>query len=453
MKTEISNGPSEKIFKAYDIRGVYPSEINEDAAYAIGRALVVFLECKRIVVGRDMRQSSPALFEAVTRGITDQGADVLDIGLVTWPMVSFAVMHFGETHGMEISASHSPSEYNGIKVIRNGGAAALQYSDLDGLKEIGRIATEGKFEDPKTKGKIEKKDINKNYEEYLAARFRDIKDLKIICDYGNGMGAVSAGPVLDALPVETMHLFKELDGTFPNHLPNPHDIENFEYLQKEIKKQGADLGVFFDGDGDRGQLVDEKGNIIFPDVELGALALDELSRHPGKKVSYDLRFTKAVAEEIEKAGGRTKMLRVGNPFYKESMLDPDGLVSGELSGHIFFKEHYGIDDGLYSVLKFMSLMCRTGKKASELVAPFQKYFQTEEINMKVENADETIEKVREKYSDGKLITIDGILIDYGDWWLSLRKSNTEPLVRLRIEAKEKALLEEKRKEVLGIIEG
>ncbi|MFA5871805.1 MAG: phosphomannomutase/phosphoglucomutase [Parcubacteria group bacterium] len=442
-----------KIFKAYDIRGVYPEEINEDAAYKIGRAIVTFLKCERIVVGRDMRVSSPALFESLTKGITDQGADVIDIGLVTWPMVSFTIMHFKESSGLEVSASHSPAEYNGFKVIKNGGESVLQLSDEDGLEEISEIALEGKFEEPTKKGRIEQKDIKKDYQEYLLARFKDISNLKVICDYGNGIGAVPAEPVLNALPVEAVHLFKEPDGSFPNHMPNPHEIENFKPLQEEIQKQKADLGIFFDGDGDRGELVDENGEIIFPDVELGALALDELSRNPGKKVFYDLRFTKAVAEEVEKAGGQAFMLRVGNPFYKEAMLDEDALVAGELSGHIFFKEHYGIDDGLYSALKFMSLMNRTGKKASELVAPFKKYFQTEEINMKVADADETIEKVRNKYSDGKLITIDGILIDYGDWWLSLRKSNTEPLVRLRIEAKSKELLEEKRKEVLKVIQG
>lgn len=442
---------NEKIFKAYDIRGVYPGEVNEEAAYKIGRAIVAFLKCERIVAGRDMRSSSPALFESLLKGITDQGADVIDVGLVTWPMVSFEMMRSGEAAGLEVSASHSPAEYNGIKVIKNGGAGALQLSDVDGLQEIGRIAIDGKFEDGDKKGTITAKDIKKEYQEYLLSRFKDIKGLKVVCDYGNGMGAVPAEPVLNSLPVEALHLFKELDGSFPNHMPNPHDIENFAPLQKEIKDKGADLGIFFDGDGDRGELVDENGNIIFPDVELGALALDELSRNPGKKVFYDLRFTKAIAEEVETAGGVPIMLRVGNPFYKESMLNDDALLAGELSGHIFFKENFGIDDGLYSALKFMSLMCRTGKKASELVAPFQKYFQTEEINMKVENADETIEKVRNKYSDGKLITIDGILIDYGNWWLSLRKSNTEPLVRLRIEAKEQALLDEKRKEVLEVI--
>jgi phosphomannomutase len=444
---------NEKIFKAYDIRGVYPDEINEDAAYKIGRAVVTYLKCDRIIVGRDMRTSSPALFKSLTKGLTDQGADVVDVGLVTWPMVSFAIMHFGETAGLEVSASHSPSEYNGFKVIKNGGAAVLQLSDVDGLEEIGEIALKGKFDEAVKKGQVEQKDIRKDYQEYLLERFKDINNLKVVCDYGNGVAAVSAEPVLDALSVEAIHLFKEPDGSFPNHMPNPHEIENFKQLQEEIKKQKADLGIFFDGDGDRGELVDENGEIIFPDVELGALALDELSRNPGKKVFYDLRFTKAVAEEIEKAGGQAFMLRVGNPFYKEAMLDKDALVAGELSGHIFFKEHYGIDDGLYSALKFMSLMNRTGKKASELVAPFKKYFQTEEINMKVADADKVFEDIKNKYSDGKLIAIDGLLIDYGEWWFSIRKSNTEPLVRLRIEANTKEMMEEKRDEVLGVIRG
>ena len=444
---------NEKIFKAYDIRGVYPTEINEDAAYKIGRATVTLLGCGKIVVGRDMRASSPALFEAFSKGVNDQGADVIDIGMVTLPMVSFAMMTSGEKFAAMISASHSPSEYNGMKIVKNCDPVAVQLSDEAALTKIGEIAIKGEFQDASKKGQITKKDIHKEYQDYMISRFKEtVKDLTVVCDSGNGVGAVSAEPVLSALPIEVTHLFKEPDGSFPNHTPNPHDVENFKDLQEEMAKQKADLGIFFDGDADRGVLVDEKGEIIFPDVELGAFALDELERNPGKNIYYDLRFTKAVKEEIEKKGGHAFMMRVGNPFYKEALLAEEAVLSGEFSGHIMFKENYGIDDGLYAPLKFMSLMCRTGKKASELVAPFQKYFQTEEINMKVADADATIEKVREKYSDGKLITIDGILIDYGSWWLSLRKSNTEPLVRLRMEAKEKTLLEEKRKEVLEIIQ-
>ncbi len=443
-----------KIFKAYDVRGVYPGEINEDAAYEIGRAAVAHLGCERIVVGRDMRASSPALFEAFARGVCDQGADVIDIGMVTLPMVSFAMMENGEKFAAMISASHSPSEYNGMKLVKNCGPVAVQLSDIAALTKIGELAIKGEFEDAPKKGQVISKDIHKDYKDYMVSRFKDtVKDLTVVCDAGNGVGAVSAEPVLGALPVKVTHLFKEPDGSFPNHAPNPHDVKNFKDLQEEMMKQKADLGIFFDGDADRGVLVDENGKIIFPDVELGAFALDELERNPGKNIYYDLRFTKAVKEEIEKKGGHAFMKRVGNPFYKEALLEENAILSGEFSGHIMFKEHYGIDDGLYAPLKFMSLMCRTGKKASELVAPFQKYFQTEEISMKVENADETLEKVKNKYADGKLITIDGILIDYGDWWLSLRKSNTEPLVRLRIEAKNQELLDQKRKEVLEIIQG
>ncbi|MDD5489380.1 MAG: phosphomannomutase/phosphoglucomutase [Candidatus Moranbacteria bacterium] len=444
---------NEKIFKVYDIRGVYPDEINEDAAYLIGKAFVDFLGCNSVVVGRDMRKSSPSLFEALARGITEQGANVIDIGMVTTPMLSFAVMNWNAETGIMISASHNPSQYNAFKLIKNEGKVAQQIFDGGGIEDIKERCLRNNFSASEKKGSITQKDIKAEYRARLESIADGIKGLKVVCDYGNGVGSISAKPVFDSLPVEVVHMYAEPNGDFPNHEPNPHEVENLKDLQKKVVEEQADLGIFFDGDADRSQLVNEKGEIIFPDVALGVLAVDALGEKKKGKVFHDLRFTKSVSEQIAENGGEAVMMRVGNPFYKEALKDDDGLIAGEFSGHIMFREFFGIDDGLYSALKFLGIMCKQRKKASELASPFQKYFQTEEINMKVTDADATIEKIREKYSDGKLITIDGILIDYGDWWLSLRKSNTEPLVRLRMEAKEKKLLEEKRTEVLGIIRG
>ncbi|MFA5926272.1 MAG: phosphomannomutase/phosphoglucomutase [Parcubacteria group bacterium] len=452
METKKSDSLNEKIFKAYDIRGVYPDEINEDAAYLIGKAFVEFLGCKSVVVGRDMRKSSPSLFESLVKGITEQGADVIDIGMVATPMLSFAVMQWNSEAGIMVSASHNPAQYNAFKLIQNKNGLALQIYGGGGIDEIKKICIASEFRKSEKRGTVEKKSINEDYKSRLLSVAQGIKDLKIVCDYGNGVGSISAMPALDVLPIKVTHMFAEPDGDFPNHAPNPHDIENLIFLQKKVVEEKADLGIFFDGDADRSQLVNEKGEIIFPDMALGILALEELANKGKGKVFHDLRFTKAVSESIGEHGGEAVMMRVGNPFYKEALNDEQGLLAGEFSGHIMFREFYGIDDGLYSALKFMSIMCKQGKKASELAIPFQKYFQTEEINMKVSDADAAMDKVKEKYSGGKLIAIDGILIDSGDWWLSLRKSNTEPLVRLRIEAEKKEILDEKRKEVLSVIE-
>lgn len=444
---------NEKIFKAYDIRGVYPEEINEDAAYLIGRAFVQFLGCKSVVVGQDMRLSSPSLFEALARGITDQGATVIKIGMVATPMLSFAVMKWGEPAGIMISASHNPGKYNAFKLIKNGGKFALQIHDGNGIKDIRDLAKENKFETVAEKGNIVEKSIQAEYEDRLKMVASGVSNLKVVADYGNGVGSISAKNILASMAIGYTGLYDQPDGSFPNHEANPQEIANLDDLKQAVIEQKADLGIFFDGDADRSVIVDEQGQIIFPDVALGILASKELEKNPGENVFYDLRFTKAVAEELQKKGGKPMMLRVGNPFYKEAFLKDGGIIAGELSGHIMFAENFAIDDGFFAALKFMAVMYETGKKASELAMPFQKYFQTEEINMEVADADKTIESVKEKYSDGNLNTIDGIVISYADWWLSLRKSNTEPIVRLRLEADFKELLEEKRAELLQLIKG
>lgn len=442
----------EKIFKAYDIRGLYPDEINEEAGYLIGKAFVDFFGCKSVVVGQDMRVSSPSLFEALTRGINEQGADVIDIGMVATPMLSFAVMKWEQSAGIMISASHNAGKYNAFKLVKNGGTGALQIHDGNGIKDLLTIIKKGEFKKAERSGIIIEQSISQEYDEKILSVAGNIKDLKVIVDYGNGVGSLSSKNVLHSLPIKTIEFFEEPDGTFPNHEPNPHEIENMKFLQEKVLEEKADFGIFFDGDADRSIFIDENGEIVFPDIALGVLAQEALKENPGEKIYYDLRFTKAVGEDIEKNGGKPVIMRVGNPFYKEALVEEGGILAGEFSGHIMFKQHQGIDDGLFTAIKFMSAMCKSGKTASELAKPFQKYFQTEEINMQVADAYKTFEKVKEKYADGELLTIDGLLIRYANWWLSLRKSNTEPLVRLRIEAETKELLEGKRAELLSIIQ-
>jgi phosphomannomutase len=389
----------------------------------------------------------------LSRGITDQGADVVNIGMVATPMLSFAVMKWNEEAGIMISASHHPGKYNAFKLIKNEKGAAHQLYGEKGIDDIKELAMSGNFEDAAEKGKITEKSINEEYKENILKNTKEIKNIKVVVDYGNGVGSLSAGPVLEKLPIEVVSMYAEPDGNFPNHEPNPHDINNLSHLQKKVVEEKADLGIFFDGDADRSLIIDEEGKIIFPDVALGILSAKELKNNPGGKVFYDLRFTKAVGEAVSEQGGIPVMMKVGNPFYKEALAEEKGLIAGEFSGHIMYKEYYSIDDGLFSAVKFMSIMSETGKKASELALPFAKYFQTEEINMKVADADKVFEDIKNKYVDGESGTIDGILISYHDWWLSVRKSNTEPLVRLRIEANTEELLREKREEVLGVIGG
>lgn len=439
------------IFKAYDIRGIYPAEINEETAYLIGKAFVDFFDCKCVVVGKDMRASSPSLYQALTKGITEQGADVINIGMVATPMLNYAVMKLEQSYGIMISASHNPGKYNAFKLVKNAGSGVLQIHDGTGIREIFEIVQKGEFKKAEKSGSIIEKNISAEYDSQVMKATEGIKDIKIIVDYGNGVGSLSSKKVLHSLPIEIVEYFEEPDGNFPNHEPNPHEIENLAFLQKKVIEEKGDLGIFFDGDADRSVFIDEKGEIIFSDIAIGVLAEEALKKNPGGKIFYDLRATKAIEEAVTKNGGQAITLRVGNPFCKEALVEQDGILAGELSGHIMFKEHYGIDDGLYAAIKFMSAMCNNNKKASELTKPFKKYFQTEEINMRVTDADDILEQVKNNYLDGELITIDGLLIKYKSWWLSLRKSNTEPLVRLRIEAETKELLEEKRAELLKII--
>jgi len=436
------------IFKAYDIRGIYPEEINEEAAYKIGHAFVKFLNAKKIAVGIDARKSSPSLFKEFVRGITDEGCDVINIGMCTTPMLGFAVAYLDLDGGVMISASHNPPEYNAFKLLSKN---SLQLYDDFGIKEVKKLA-ELSFENGSSKGKIIKKDILPDYVNHLLKFAKDIKNLKTVCDYGNGVGAVSAKEFLDNLPISTTHLFPEPDGSFPNHLANPHELENLKTLQEKVLEEKADLGIFFDGDADRSILVDEKGEIVPPDLELAILAKEELKNHKGEKVYFDLRFSKIVDEVIKETGGKSVMMRVGNPFYKEKLQKEGGVLAGEFSGHIMFKDNYCLDDGLFAAVKIMGIMSRTKKPLSELIKPFKKYYQTEEINLKVKNPDETLRKVKEEFKDGESINLDGVYIKYSDWWFNLRKSNTEPLVRLRIEADSPELLEEKKREVLNIIE-
>ncbi|RLG14820.1 MAG: phosphomannomutase/phosphoglucomutase [Candidatus Nanohalarchaeota archaeon] len=436
------------VFKAYDIRGVYPNDLNEKIAYNIGRAIVESTGVKTIIIGKDMRKSGKGLFDAIVNGITIQGADVVDIGMCTTPMIGFSVCKYNFDFGIMITASHNPKEYNGFKLI---GKKGIQLSSDNGIGKIEKIAGKNKFIPAERKGKITTKNILDDYVSHIMNFAEGIRKMKVVVDYGNGVGAISAKPVFEKLPLEIIPLFENPDDEFPNHPANPHDIKNFDALIYKIKKTCADIGIFFDGDADRANIVDENGTIVFPDIMLCVLAKEQLKKYPKEKVYYDLRSTKVLKKVIEKAGGLPILTRVGNPFYKEKLINEGGCLGGELSGHVMYRQNYCIDDGLFSSLQFLKEVSKSGRKVSELVAEYKTTFKTPEINLKVKDADETMKKIEEAFSDGKISYLDGMTVEYSNYWFNIRKSNTEPLIRLNIEADTKEIMEKTKEKLLEII--
>lgn len=424
-------------FKTYDIRGVYPQEVDEELVYLVGRT---FLTGSKIVVGRDGRNSSPSLFEKVCRGITDSGGEVIDIGVTNTPLLNFTVARYGYDGGIMITASHNPARFNGLKLIKE---KALQVYGEE-IEEVRRAVEKGNFK--KGKGKRSVFDPLPSYLDHVASFCSDFKDIKVVLDFANGVGAVTAKPLFSILKADCFFINEEIDGSFPNYEANPHDLSNLKKLQQAVVEKGADIGVFFDGDGDRSIIVDEKGNIVSMDGLVSILAKEELLHYKGEKVYYDLRFSKSVAENIRDCGGEPVKMRVGNPFYKERLLLEGGVMGAELSGHVMFKDNYCIDDGLFALIKTMNLL---RKPFSQMIS--KRYYQSEEISIEVKDKDAVFENVRERFKEGKSVDIDGIYIEFKNWWFNLRKSNTENLVRLRIEADRKDLLKEKRKEITSLI--
>lgn len=445
-------GINPKIFKAYDIRGIYPTDLNEDAAYKIGRAVVQVLKAKKIAVGRDIRESSPALFESLTRGITDQGADVLNLGLTASPMVYFASGSLGVDAAISMTASHNPPEWNGLKFCKRDG---YPVSEETGLLEIKKLALAGNFENVEKKGKvIEENSLKEKYYNYFLS-FANLGDkkFKIVVDLANAMGILEL-EIYKRLPsnIELITLYDEFDGRFPNHEANPLKTETLEDLKKKVLEVGADLGVAYDGDADRVGFVTEKGDFIPMDLVTAILAKLILKKHPGGKIYYDLRSSKAVKEVIEENGGVALECPVGYSKIKKLIRDNGAVFAGELSGHYYFQENFYSEIGTLVAIMFLNLMAETGEKISELVRDVKRYFHSGEINSEVEDKDKVIAVLKEKYSDGKISEMDGVKIEYPDWWLNVRPSNTEPVLRLNLEANTKEMMEEKRDEVLKIIQ-
>lgn len=428
------------IFKAYDIRGKYPSELNESIAYKIGRAIVQSLG-KEICIGRDMRISSPSLFEALVKGTLGEGADVTDIGLCSTPMFYFAMGNYGFKAGLMITASHNPAEYNGLKICREG---AVPVGLDSGLSEIRALVEQNKFENSGEKGSVTKKDITEDYAGFINRFVREIKGLKIVVDAANAMAGLSVPLVFKNQDIELIPLYFELDGSFPNHEADPLKKENLRDLQKKVREAKADLGIAFDGDADRAFFVDENSKPISADLVTALIAKDYLRENQGARIVYDLRSSKIVEETIRENNGIGIKNRVGHTFIKHRMKQEDALFGGELSGHYFFKENFNCDNALLAAVKVMNIMCRERKTLSELIKPFQKYYHTGEINFKAENKEEIMNLLKEHYKDARQLEIDGVYIEYPGWWFNVRPSNTEPLLRLNLEADTIELMDNKK---------
>jgi phosphomannomutase len=442
-----------KVFKAYDVRGIHPTELDEEGAYAIGRAYVEHFEPRQIAVGRDMRLSSPSMQQAVTAGAADGGADVLDLGLVGTEMVYFAVGELGLDGGVAVTASHNPKEYTGMKIVRRG---ALPVGGESGLLDVRDKALQplgrSRGHSP---GRVEEHDVWPAYVERVLS-FVDVDavaPLRVVIDAANGMAGVMLPPILERLPIDARTFYFEPDGTFPNHEPNPLLPENREFIVATTLEEGADLGVAFDGDADRCFFVDDTGEFVPGDFVTALLAESVLAKEPAAKIIYDVRASWAVPDTIERAGGEPLINRVGHAFIKHRMREEDALFGGEVSGHYYFRDFSQADSGVVPFLLMLELISKRGAKLSELLRPFrERYFLTGELNTPVADVALKLEELQERFgAEGKVSHLDGVSVDSDDWHFNVRPSNTEPLLRLNLEARSRELMERKRDEVLSVV--
>ena len=442
-----------RVFKAYDVRGLHGSEIDEDGAYAVGRAYAEQFEPRRIAVGRDMRVSSPAMAAAAIEGARDGGADVLDIGLAGTEMVYFAVGSLDLAGGIAVTATHNPKEYRGMKI---GRAGALPVGGESGLLDVRDRALAG-FGAVARRGDLSERDIYSEYVDRVLS-FVDVSaiaPLRIVVDAANGMAGAMLPPVLERLPVETVRCYFEPDGTFPNHEPNPLLPENREFIVAKTLEEGADFGVAFDGDADRCFFVDDAGEFVPGDFATALLADAVLEREPGARIIYDVRASWAVPETIEAAGGVPLVNRVGHAFIKHRMRAEDAVFGGEVSGHYYFRDFCQADSGVVPFLLMLEVVSKKGRRLSEILQPFREhYFITGELNTPVPDVESKLRELEERFGpEGTVSHLDGVSVDADDWHFNVRPSNTEPLLRLNLEARSQELMEQKRDEVVAAIRG
>ncbi len=440
------------VFKAYDIRGLCPDELSPELALRVGRAIAMTLPGSEFAAGRDMRTSSPALYDAVIRGMTEGRNDVISLGLVSTSMTYFATGKYGLDGAVMVTASHNPPEYNGLKI---SGRGAIGIGLDTGLRDIQKLVEEGGVDEPPggPRGKVTLRDIIDDYVDHVLSFAGEIGELTVAVDAGNGMGGHTVPHVFERLPCKLVPLYFELDGAFPNHPPNPLVPENLADLQRCVKSENAHAGVAFDGDADRAAIVDEKGEIIPGDLMTALLAKRLLKEHPGSAIIYDVRSSWVVKEEVEAAGGKAIIGKVGHAFMKTRMREEDAIFAGELSSHYYFRENFCADDGMIAMLLVLTMMSGENRPLSEIVAPLRRYHQSGEINSQVADQQAKIEELEAAFSDGKAFHLDGLSVEYDDWWFNVRPSNTEPVLRLNLEAKSRERMEAMRDKVLSIIRG
>jgi len=437
------------IFLEYDIRGIYPENFNKEAAYQIGRVFIDYSQAKKILVGYDMRLSSLEIFKSLSQGLIGQGADVFEAGLVPIDFIYSMVPKNNFPAGIMITASHNPKEYNGLKMILWQKKPWIE--PVSG-KTIGKLINQ-KIKPAKKKGKIKKINLWSKYLDHIFSfvNLKKIKPFKIVVDAGNGLAGKVIPLIAKKIPCQIVPLFFKLDGNFPNHPSNPFEPGALDKLIKKVIKEKADLGVFFDGDADRIVLVDEKGEPLFGDLQILLLAKEVLEKNPGSAIIYKVDQSKSVPELIKKMGGRPIRAKVGYLFTIEAMKENNAILGGETSCHFAFRDNFYADSGFIAFLMFLEVISQTNKKLSELVKDYKIYFKIHQPSIKVSDVEKTFSLFKEKYKDGEIDELDGLTIQYQNWWFNLRPSQTEPVVRLTVEAKTKELLEKKVKELKNLI--
>jgi len=460
--SDIAGAPSAQdraasLFKAYDIRGVVPDELTPEIARKIGHALVAVIQPDTVVVGRDMRVSSPLLASALIEGIRDAGADVVDIGMVSTDALSFAVGKYGYPAGVMVTASHNPPEYNGFKISRED-ARALSLEE--GLDDIRDLVAGGKLAPAKpvdARGSLIRRDILDDYAKHMLSLIdtKKLRSLRIAIDAGNGMAGVTVPRVFRDLPIEVTPLFFEPDGTFPNHPANPIEPENVAELQRVVVENGYDLGAAFDGDADRVFLIDESGQAVGGDILTAMVASRMLDRNPGAAIVYNLISSRGVPELISDKGGRPIRSRVGHSYIKETMRQEDAVFGGEHSGHFYFRDNWYADSGMAALLYVLEMVSEADKPLSAVIAPLDHRFRSGEINSDVADAASVMAAIEERFrAEGAEIDhLDGLTVSFPSWWFNVRASNTQPLLRLNVEADDRPTLETRSAEVLAMIRG
>ena len=445
------------IFKAYDVRGTYPDEVNEEAARAIGAAFVTYLGAKHIGVGRDMRLSSPALAAAFIDGARAQGVEVIDYGMIPTDVLYFAVASDGLDGGVEITASHNPKQYNGMKMVRR---EAFPLSGDAGISEIRDMIAADRLPPPALSvGRIHERNCVVPYVEHVLS-FIDqavIRPLNVVLDAGSGMAGQIAPRLFHTLPCRTTRLCFEIDGRFPNHEANPLIEENRRDITERVIAEKADIGIAWDGDADRCFFIDGTGDFVPGDFVTALLAEAFLLKHPGATIIYDLRASHAVKDVVERYGGKALMNRVGHAFFKRRMRETNAIFGGEVTGHYYFRDNFYADNGFIPALLILELMSKKGQSLHELLAPLrQRYFISGEINTKLKSMEAVpakLEEIAAKYADGQQYALDGISVEYPEWHFNVRPSNTEPLLRLNLEAATPDLMAQKRDDVIALIRG